>query len=254
MDRGIYAATSAGLSQLKRIEVVNNNLANINTAGFKRQFLVTQAESFDQTIASTMSKQDPYARGDHDRVMPVVSTETRTDFAAGPVKYTGNPLDVALRNPNDFFVISTNQGLQYTRAGDFTINTNGELVTQDGFPVQGEGGSIATSGSSVSINADGSVRAGGQTAGRLAVTRVDNPEKLERAGNSRFKLPQGGANAGVDVDPELVTSSLEMSNESAISSVVEMMTTQRAFQAYTKTIESVDTLNQAAINQIGRAR
>ena len=105
MDRGIYTSASAGLYQLRKLEVVNNNLANINTVGFKKQILTGETQSFDQTLASAVAKDDPYAKGDHDRTPGVVNSRTVTDFTVGAIKNTGNPLDVALRNPNDFFVI-----------------------------------------------------------------------------------------------------------------------------------------------------
>ncbi len=252
MDRGIYASASGGLYQLRRLEIVNNNLANINTPGFKRQLLTGQEESFDETLASMTVKNDPYAQGDHERTPAVVNIQAVTDFSQGPIKSTGNSLDVALRNPKDFFAINTPAGTLYTRAGDFTLNSEGEVVTQDGMTVLGDGGSIATTGPGVSIAADGSVMSNGVSNGRLSVVRFDDPSSLERVGANRFKLSNGPA--PTEVDPELEPQALEMANVSAVSSMVEMITTNRAFQAYTKTTETIDQMNQMAINQIGRNR
>ena len=251
MDRGLYAAASAGLYQFRKLEVVNNNLANINTPGFKAQLLTSQAQSFDQTLASVVAKDDPYAKPDHDRVAGLVGSKTVTDFSSGPIKNTGNPLDVALRNPKQFFVINTPQGMQYTRAGNFTLNASGEIVTQDGCAVQGDGGSLTANGPGVAIAADGNVLVNHQKVGRLSIVSFDDPSTLERVGDNRFRAAEGSP-APAEVEGELEPESLEMANVSAISSMVELLTTQRAFQAYAKTSDTIDQMNQAAINQVGK--
>lgn len=253
MDRGIYAATSAGLFQMRKLEVVNNNLANVNTPGFKRQLLTSQEQSFDQTLAQQVVRSDPFAAGDHERTPAVVNMNTVTDFTPGPIKNTSNPLDVALRKPGDFFVISTPDGEQYTRAGNFTLNDAGEIITQDGFAVLGGGAPISALGPGVSVNTDGSVMAGGQQVGAFSVMRFEDPSVLERVGANRFRLPSGSP-APTEVEPEVEPMALEMSNVSAISSMVDLIITQRAFQAYTKSAETIDTMNQTAIMQVGRNR
>ena len=253
MERGTYVAASAGLYQMRRLEVVTNNLANSNTAGFKRQLLAGDVQSFEQTLANQLAGNDPFARPDHDRTPGVVNVETVTDFSQGPIKETGNPLDVALRDPKSFFVVNSPEGPQYTRAGNYTLSVEGELVTQDGFQVQGDGGAIAVTGTGVAINPDGSVVAQGRPLGRLQIVRVENPDVLERVGNTRFQL-KPGVPAPEQVEGEVIPQSLEMANVSAISSMVELISTNKAFQAYTKSAETIDQLNQTAINQIGRPR
>lgn len=251
MDRGTYIAASGGLAQFKKLEIVNNNLANINTVGYKREILEGEAQSFENTLANLISKNDPYAKGDSDRAQAVISIEASTDFTQGPVQTTGNPLDVALRNSNEFFAVNTPQGLQYTRAGNFTLNSEGTLVTQDGFEVQGDGGAVQLTGAGATIQSDGSILAGNKVQGVLAVYKFDDPSSLVRTGGNRFSISQGSA-APAQVTANLATKSLEMSNVSAITSVTDLMSAQRAFQMYTKAADSIDTINQAAINQIGR--
>ncbi len=253
MDRGSYVATSAGMLQFRKLDIVNNNLANINTPGFKRQMLVGDAQTFDQTLASIVAKDDPYAKGDHDRTPATVNVRSVTDYAQGPIKQTGNNLDAALRNANDFFVINTPSGQQYTRAGNFHLNEEGILVTSDGFEVSGEGGGITAQGAGVKISQDGTVLAGGLNVGRLQVVRFQNTEGLERIGSSRFSLKTGQA-APATVQPDLAPQSLEMSNVSAISSVIDLITTNRAFDMYSKSMKSIDEMNNIAITQVGKSR
>lgn len=253
MDRGTYAAASAGLVQLRKLDTITNNLANVNTAGFKRQLLVTDQQSFDATLAKAMEPSDPYARGDHQRTPNVGNITTRTDFSLGSIKETGNPLDVALRSPNDFFVINTPEGPRYTRAGNFTLSAEGALVTQDGFEVMGDGGPIAVNGAGANISAGGSVRAGGQEVGRVQVVRIEKPEELERIGDSRFKLRDGQPQPEA-VEGDVVPSALEMANVSVVSGMVDMISANRAFEMYTRSAQTIDQMNQTAINQVGRTK
>ena len=253
MERGSYTAASGGVFQLRRLEVVANNLANVNTSGFKRQVIVGQEQTFDQTLASQMKINDPYARGDHERTPGITNIEVKTDFSLGPVKFTGNELNAALREPNDFFVINTPDGQAYTRAGEFTLNSEGALVTSDGMEVQGDGGAITANAANVKINPDGSVEAGGTIVGQLQVVRFENPQSLERVEGSRFRLASGSP-APEAVAPDLVPQSVEMANVSAISSMIELINANRAFEMYTKSALTIDAMDTAAINQVGRPR
>jgi len=250
MDRGLYAAASGGMMQFRKLDVVTNNLANLNSPGFKKQALQGAEQTFDVTLARLVEKDDPYARDDHARTPGVIDVRTITDFSVGPVRDTGNALDVALRNPNDFFVVETSKGTQYTRAGNFTLGQGGQLVTQDGFPVQSDGGALTIDNGTPRIGPDGSVLVDGASVGKLRVVRFEDPSGLERAEGTRFN--QGRASAPSDVEPDVVPQALEMANISVISAVVDLMTANRGFQMYTKSSETIDAMNQISINQYGR--
>ena len=112
---------------------------------------------------------------------------------------------------------------------------------------------VTVTGANVSITPSGNVLADGVNLGRLQVVRIDDPAKLERIGAARFKPAPGQAQPAA-VEPDVVPQSLEQSNVSAISSVVDLITASRGFQMYTKSAESIDQLNQVVINQIGRPR
>lgn len=250
MDRGTYIAASGGLLQLRKLEVVNNNLANVNTAGFKRQIIVGDRTEFDQTLAAQYAKDDPYAKGDHDRTPGTTAVRAVTDFSPGPIENTGNPFDVALRNPKDFFVVQTATGNEYTRAGDFTLNAEGKMVTKDGATVMGDGGEISVTGPNVLIEPNGTVKVNGQPAAKVQVVRISDTTQLERVGNSRFKLTPGAPTESVE--PDLVPQAVEKSNVSAISGVIDLILSQRGFEMYAKSAEAIDQMNQAAITQVGR--
>ena len=253
MERGSFVAASGGLAQLRKLEVVSNNLANVNTAGFKKQLVVGKEQTFDETLAALTAAHDPFARGDHERTPGAVHIRTVTDFSQGPIKTTGNPLDVALRDPKAFFVINTPSGAEYTRAGNFTLSAEGAIQTHDGMEVAGDGGAIVADGPNVHIAEDGSVFAGSNVVGRLQVVRFEDTNGLDRVGESRFAL-KAGESAPAAVEAEVVPGSLEMSNVSVVNSMIDLITANRAFELYSKSAQTIDTMNQASINQIGRPR
>lgn len=251
MDRGTYIAASGAFAQMRKLEIVNNNLSNLNTAGFKKEVLVGKEQSFDQTLASVIAKKDPYAKGDHDRTPGVVDIQSKTDFSPGPIQDTGNKLDVALRNPNDFLVVNTANGPRYTRAGNLTLNENNELSTHDGVAVAGDGGAITVPPGALSITPNGAVFSNGTQVGKLQVVRIEDPSTLRREGGSRFFQP-AGAPAPTAVEPDVIPESLEMANISVINSMLDLVNVSRTFEMYTKTAQSIDQLNQVAISQVGR--
>jgi flagellar basal-body rod protein FlgF len=248
MDSASYAAASAGILQMRKLEVQNNNLANLNTVGFKGQYVVPETKGFDDTLANVIGVGSGVPNGSVVPVQGVTEGTSRTDFSLGPISNTGNPLDVALRGENEFFVVNSPNGPLYTRAGNFTLNQNGDLITQDGLPVQGDGGTINVQGADINIAPDGSVRANNQTVGRLQVVRFEDASPLERVEGARFRLPPG-APQPTPVSVVLQPQALEMSNVSAITGMVDLIATNRAFEAYTKAAQTIDQLNQTAINR-----
>lgn len=254
MDIGTYAATSAGILQMKKLEVQNNNLANTNTVGFKRQYLVQEEQPFEKTYAGALNNQSQYGKLDAKRAPGVIAYESVVDFSQGAIRYTGNPLDVALRNPTDFFVINTPQGTEYTRAGNFTISQNNELITQDGMRVMGDGGALQIGLPGISINQDGSIQAQvgaglPVVVGRLQVARFTDLKGLKPTEGARFR--NTGA-APTTVDGIIEPKSVEMSNASPITGMIDLIATNRAFDAYSRAAQSIDGMNQVAITQVGK--
>ena len=246
MQRGIYSAASGGLVSEKRIEVLANNLANVSTTGFKAQRIQARQQEFSDTLASQMNGVTQRAESDFDRTPGVVEGGAYTDFSAGPVQTTGNPLDVALQNEKDFFVIQTPAGTEYTRAGNFSVDTQGNLITADGMPVSGDGGPLTLPPGTASIHEDGSVSVGKELVGRLQVVRFEDPSQLQRSQGTRFKLAGGAQPESLDV-PSVISGALEMPNVNVVEGMVEMISAQRSFEAYTKTVTTIDEMNETAL-------
>jgi len=245
MERGLYSATSGGLLESRKLEVVANNLANINTVGFKASRVVARQQEFGDTLASTISNIASRAQSDQNHTPGVVDVEVATDFTPGPINTTGNPLDAALSDQSQFFVVQVDGQERYTRAGNFTLNSEGTLSTTDGKPVLGEGGPIIVTGGPAKITGNGSVMVNGLKAGALRVVSISDLTKLEKEGGTRFKLQQGAQ--ATQVPAQVVPGSLEMPNINVVQSMVEMISTQRAFEGYAKTTQTIQELHDTSL-------
>lgn len=255
MSGEIYMAAAAALAYEKRLEVIANNLANVNTAGFKRDDVSFQAYlSSSEGVAAAVTP--PYPTGQAGSSF-WVTYESRTDFSPGPLQQTGNRLDLAL-NGRGFFSVESPDGPVYTRRGNFTLSPEGVLVTQEGWPVQGTSGEIRLDASSagpygldVTVGEDGAVRVNGRDAGRLRVEDVADPTGLIKIGQGYFKLAETAATT----EPENVRVAqgfLEMSNVEAVRAMTEMIEILRGYESYQRVIRSVDEANSKSINEVSR--
>jgi flagellar basal body rod protein FlgG len=255
MERGSYVAASGGIKQLRHLDIATNNLANASTVGFKKAFLLGAPQSFDDTLAKGMEALDPFARDDHVRSPSTIHLQTITDFSPGPISATGMPLDVAPARENEFFVVKGKDGdLLYTRAGNFTLTGEGALVTQDGLAVQGDGGEIAVNSPNVIISSNGAVVVDKQTIGRIQMVRIENPLALERVDGTRFRAVTAEAQVTPLDNVSLVPESLELSNTSVVSGMIDMITANRGFEMYAKVSQTIDELNQVAVSRVGKRR
>ncbi len=246
MDRGIYAASSGGLLSSRKLEVVGHNLANVNTVGFKAERLTSRQQEFSDTLAGILPQTPERASLDQEVTPGVVSVSTVTDFTQGPVSFTGNPLNVALTNVNQFFAVQTPEGEAYTKAGNFTTNEQGELVTPDGKTVLGEGGPITINGAQAAISGNGSVLVDGNIVGKLKIVEFDDLKQLKRNEGTRFTTTGGAAPRAAD-SPQLITSSVEMANTGVINNMVDMITANKSFESYAKLEQTINELNEQSL-------
>lgn len=221
----------AGLRQELKLDMIANNLANANTVGFKGDIL-----SFNDTLKATRT----------------------IDFSQGPFRNTGNKLDVAIEGKG-FFEVLTPQGIRYTRNGNFSLNSNGGLVTQEGFPVMGDGGPIAITGqgastaegSDVEISQNGDIQVDGTVVDRLKVVTFADLQKLDKQGNSLFVYNGPGTDALPATSATVHQGELEMPNISVVMEMSKMVETQRLFEAYQKVIQSFNQTDTNVINNVG---
>ncbi|MBA4783005.1 MAG: flagellar basal-body rod protein FlgF [Rhizobiales bacterium] len=228
----------------RQMNVVANNLANINTTGYKSENLL-----FEEYI-SPVGSADAFKFGDRDLSF-VLDDRTVGDFSTGPLRPTGNQLDVAIQGEG-FFVVQTPAGERYTRAGAFTLDAQGQLVTHDGFPVLGDGGPIQfdPEDTKVTIHGDGTITGAETEIGRLRVVTFDDPQLLNRIGSNLFS----GQNARQLESPRLSQFALEGANIDAISQISQMIEVQRAYDELANIMRQQNDLRETAIQRLGRVQ
>jgi len=244
MSGSIYKAGSVAILQQMRLDVYANNLANVNTVGFKADQPVFRMEEADQPqkTGGEAPALSPYP----------IPMKYMTNFETGAVQKTGGQLDVSLVGEG-FFEVQTPDGLQYSRNGQFSINEDGMLSTQDGWPVMGQGGEIAIDGNRVVIGEEGEVTVDGQVVGVLKVVDFENPDLLTKSGGTLFKADDPAAGLGDAEGVRFSQGTLEGSNVNAIRTMTEMIETLRVFETYQKVIRAADEATGKTVNEVGRS-
>ncbi len=251
MSDSIYMATSGALCNQQRLEILSNNLANINTTGFKEEMAylrVTEVppevkESLDNTVVTDTTPTAPLWQ----------ELESRTVFSQGGLKATGSPFDLAI-DGQAFFCVQTPEGVGYTRNGSFTRGAQGELTTHEGFTVLGESGPIQIDdGHRVTVDETGNVSVDGTQVAKLRLVEMDQPHFLRRLGGTLFDAPPDSAIQQTPSETARVLQGhLELSNVEAVRTMTEMIDVLRGFEAYQKAIRQIDEAEAKAINDVGR--
>ncbi len=249
MIKGIYTSALGLIPLQKKLEVIANNLANVDTTAFKRD------DSFANELISANTLVNS---GSVDPTQNDVSEQTFTDFSQGPLQQTSNPLDVALDGKGFFVVQNKNGSTNLTRDGSFTLSSDGTLVTRSGAAVLGADGPIRIGdiqhiqSSNLVIDRYGVVKAGKEIYGQLRVVMPSSYDEIAKAGGNLYSLKQGAQLQ--DVNPSAVTirqGYLEGSNVNPIEEMVAMIQIQQDFEAGQKAIQSQNsTLSEA--NQVGQ--
>ena len=250
-------AVLIGLSRLivlhRELEVVANNVANINTTGYKADGAV-----FEEFLSPTASHGD--FSGNDRRLSYVQDRATWHDFRQGPIQITGNPLDVAL-DGDAFLVVQSPRGERYTRNGALQINATGQLVTNEGYPVLGDGGPIQfqINDKQIAISADGNIRVreGADTKsdaqrGRLRLVRFDQIARLQKDGSSLFAAP--AATLPQPVQPpqrvRVMQGALEQSNVRGMVEMARMIEITRSYTQIANLLQAHSDMRRGAIDKL----
>ena len=239
MDRMIFIAMNGAQDIMKAQSINANNLANASTTGFKADFHTTLS-------------QQVYGPGHPSRVYSSV-TDSETDFSQGSVISTGRDLDLAINGQGWLAVQAADGKEAYTRAGDLRLDNVGRLTTGAGNVVLGNGGPISLPAyEKISIGGDGtiSIQPIGQPVNSLAVIdriKLINPEKAQlQKGNDGLMHMRAGKSAAEDAGVQIVSGSLEASNVSTVSSLVEMIELARSYETSVKLMQSAEEYDRAA--------
>ena len=251
MSYGLYAAVSGSMVQEKRMEILSNNLANVNTSGFKEDRPIFR--EFYNKVQNTIMLTDTDSQGSSMLAQKMnmgylTFSGVKTDFSAGDMKYTGNPLDVAINGPG-FFVVDTPRGELYTRMGNFSLNDKGELVTHEGYTLKGKGKSIKIEGTEITIDRKGAVTVDKVEVDTLKLVDFEDYTALRKVGDNLFE--DSGGNVRKAEECEIKHRTLELSNINIVKEMVKMIDVLRLYESYQKVIQSLDETTSRATREVG---
>lgn len=257
MVKGLYSAYTGMINQEHKMDVLTNNLANAATNGYKKEGATSQ--SFDSVLAYKIkdaSEGYHLAKRIGINHPGVKIGEGYTDFSQGSLKTTSNTFDLALTDTGFFAVEFTNKAgetsVKYTRDGNFTLTSDGRLVTQEGDAVLGTDGKpiqIDTI-SDTEINRAGQIIQNGRVVATIKVTDFEDYNYLERYGENYYQPVEGAVEK--EAAAQVYSGYLETSNISVVTEMVNMITVQRAYESNQKVITTYDSTLDIAANQLGR--
>lgn len=250
MLRGLYSSATGMKAQELLIDVTANNLANVNTNGFKRSQLdfADQLYSTVQQAGSEVTAGQPAPVGLQigSGVRPTGTTKL---FTPGTIEQTNNPLDMAIQGDGFFQVSLPSGGERFTRDGAFRLNAEGNLVTMDGNPMTDQI-SIPAGAANINIGRDGTVsytdeNGDNQTAGSIQLARFPNPAGLSSEGGNLYAKTVASGEAvvnepGISGAGTLIGGQLERSNVEVVTELISLITAQRAYEINSRAIRAGD--------------
>lgn len=268
MHRGIYEAASGMLVQETHLDVITNNLANVDTPGYKRRISATAdfsalldriekvSEDGETKLTSVLPADMPF-KGRQvigSVALAAIFSEDVMDTFPGVLKTTESPLDVAIDGPGFFAVSDANDNTFYTREGNFTLDNDGNIVTPNGMMLQGEGGAINVgNATSIEINRKGQVIVNGnEIAGRLVVFNFENPTYLKHEGKNLLTPTEQSGEAEQLENVKIWSGTLEMSNVEVVTEMVRMIEAQRIYEGASKALMTHDENTSRMITSFSR--
>jgi flagellar basal-body rod protein FlgF len=248
MDRQLLITYLGMKARMRSLETVANNLANASTTGFKAEIDYQQSlEEGDPVLGQGQPTQPKFTVSEGAPGVFGVLSGTAMKTLPGALRETGRLLDVALEG-SGYLVIQTPRGWRYTRAGNFTLNRERQLVTQDGSLVVGEQGAITIPAGEVAIGTDGTLSVAGKNIGRLKVVQFANPgTELVKEGGTFFTTVEG-AQPLEDRQTQVRQGMLEMSNVDPMQELVTLIQLQREFESLQRGMK----LKLAGEDEIGK--
>lgn len=265
MVKGLYTAHTGMVNEMKRLDVLTNNLANADTTGYKKEGTTSRtfADEYAIRIRDTSNGGIPKTLGEISLVTHL--GQVYTDYSTGSFEVTDKKEDFALEGDGFFAVSFTdkqgNTSVKYTRDGAFTVNTDGYLVTKDGDYVLNATGALngdpgeanyirLDPKAEFSVNELGYIYQNDQLVGTIGVADIDNYDYIEKYGENLYNFLEGGNI--IASDAKVRQGILEASNVNVVSEMVNMIAIQRAYEAGQKVITSIDSTLDIAANQIGK--
>jgi flagellar basal-body rod protein FlgF len=242
MIQGIYLASMGMTPLMDKQDQIANNLANINTTGFKQSG--TFLKAYQKFLAN--DQHQPFTNSQ------VKTDETYIDYSPGTMSKTDSPLDLYVQG-SGFLTVMTPNGIRYTRNGNLSLDSEGFMVTGDGSKVLGKDGYVKIDKRyPILISENGEVLQDGMSKGTLRISDFKKPYNLLREGNSYLKPQSLEGTVGLSTNFSVKQGYLEASNVNAIQNMVSMISSERNYEADQKALWAQDETLNTAVNQIGK--
>ena len=246
MDNALYVGLSRQMVLRREMDIVANNIANVDTTGFKVESLMQKTDA----SGSAFTLQGP-------RPVKFVGDDgVARDFGQGGLRRTDAPFDIAI-DGTGFFKVTTKAGERYTRDGHFRTDDTGRLTTQAGDVVSDDGGGEITIDPSrpaqVTISDDGTVSQGTERIGKIGVFKFDSLAALSKTGSNLYQNPSNQPAVAV-TDPKVRQGMLEGSNVNPILQITRMIEVSRAYEQTTQMMQSEFELSRNSVSRLGRVQ
>ena len=265
MQNGYYQATAGMVTQFNRLNVISNNLANVNTIGYKRNDVVIGdfARIFKETqdelpIKNHTKDGAKFLNRTLDRV-PLVSEEY-TDFSAGGFKYSSNTLDFAIKREDAFFLVDTPNGVKLSKNGSFSLDGDGYIVTKEGYRVlpsgyeaqnPGQRGIQVPQGEVLTSDKNGNLYSNNNQFSKFYIAQPREIRDLKKVGDNLFETRNFNDISELDETDSVMQGYAQMSNVNPVLEMVGLIETQRLVDMYQKVMTShMNDLNQDAVQKL----
>ncbi len=245
MIRGYYTALAGMVTTVRRTEIAINNIANVQTPGFKQER--TSSSVFNEQLLTQLQDGQPTTVGPI--VLTNVARSPEIDFTQGPLEHTGRELDLALNGQG--FLVVDHGGPAFTRDGSLSRDAEGYLTTRTGRLVLGVNGPIRAASDPIQVAPDGTVTSGGGAVGRLRIVEFEDPKALRRQGDNLLVVGEGAPPRDAE-RTELQQGFLEASNVDVSSNMVSLLELQRAYESSLRLIQFQNETLSRSVTEIGR--
>jgi len=243
MENAAYIALSRQMTLRRELDIAANNLANVDTAGFK----------VEQLLIATEEGQRARNLGVDGPARFVLDTGVGRDFGQGTLSQTGNTFDFGIEG-RGFFAVGGPEGERYTRDGRFSVDANGRLITQGGLPVMGEGGEeiiLDLADGPPTVSVDGVISQGGERVGRLQAVEFSALSVLSKDGDG-FYVNTSNETPSPSTTGRIRQGMVEGSNVQPIVEITNLIEISRAYERMARMIEQHNDLNRRSVERLGR--
>lgn len=251
MLRSLYIAGTGMITGRSKMDVITNNIANMDTVGYKKDQMISRSFSDllldrinDPNIINQRAEVGPLNTGTH-------IDEIVTDFSQGPMESTEEDADLAIQG-DGYFSVLTPQGIRYTRSGNFAVDTNGDLVTQEGYYVMGQdGGRLHIGTDEFAVSSTGTITAENKTVGTIRLVAFKDQTVLRKTGENLYTT-YNNAQPAQAATASIKQGYLETSNVDMATEMVDMLATNRAYESSQRIVKMVDESLGKTVNDIAR--